>query len=130
MKVFILDDDEISNELSRIILNSMEINDIDIGTSATEAIDYMEQCKEEGEFPELLFVDLNLSGINGFSFIRLYEKNYMQYNPGSRIIMLTNSVVEEDRDEAMKYDSVLDFWSKPLSIPKLKDLLRAIRITT
>jgi CheY-like chemotaxis protein len=130
MKVLILDDDEISNELSRIILNSMEINDIDIEATASDALQYLDECKREGEFPDLLFVDLNLPGMNGFDFIELYEKIYMQYNPGSRIIMLTNSVVDEDRDEAMRYDSVLDFWSKPLSIPKLKDLLRTIRITT
>jgi CheY-like chemotaxis protein len=130
MKIFILDDDEISNELSRIILNSLEENDIDTRASGKEAMEYLEECREEGEFPDLIFVDLNLPGMNGFDFINIYEKKYMPLNPGSRIIMLTNSVVEEDRDEAMKYDSVLDFWSKPLSIPKMKDLLRTIRITT
>lgn len=130
MKIFILDDDEISNELSRIILNSLEENDIDTRSSGQEAIEYLEESIKEDDFPDLIFVDLNLPGMNGFDFIDFYERKYLPLIPGSRIIMLTNSVVEEDRDEAMKYDSVLDFWSKPLSIPKMKDLLRAIKITT
>lgn len=130
MKIFILDDDDISNELSKIILGTMDITDIDVCTNAEEAIEYLQRSKEENDFPDLMFVDINLRGMSGFEFINLYESEFMEHNPGSKIIMLTNSVVDEDREEAMKYDSVLDFWSKPLSIPKMKELLRTMKIPT
>ncbi|HEX2977055.1 MAG TPA: response regulator [Bacteroidales bacterium] len=130
MKIFILDDDDISNELSKIILGTMDITDIDVCTNAEEAIEYLQRSKEENDFPDLMFVDINLRGMSGFEFRNLYESEFMEHNPGSKIIMLTNSVVDEDREEAMKYDSVLDFWSKPLSIPKMKELLRTMKIPT
>lgn len=123
MKIFILDDDEISNELTNIILNMSGIHDVDFRHSGREAIKYLDENREKSTFPDLIFVDINLPGMNGFDFIENYEKTYMNMNPDTRIIMLTNSVSEEEKFKALTYDSVIEFWSKPLNINILQDVL-------
>lgn len=125
MKIFILDDDEISNELSRIILNLSGFSDIDIRTSVFDAISYLNERARNDSFPDILFVDLDLPGMDGFSFIEYYEKNYKKKYPDSRIVMLTNSVIEEDRTKAMKYESVIDFWTKPLTVNNLNEIIKS-----
>lgn len=125
MKIFILDDDEISNELSRIILNLWGIRNIDIRTSVFDSISYLSERARENSFPDLLFVDLDLPGMDGFAFIEYYEKHYKKKYPDAGIVMLTNSVIEEDRDRALKYESVIDFWTKPLTVNNLNDIIRS-----
>lgn len=126
--IFILDDDNISNELNKILFRLSGITGVEIRTSGREAIEYLQQCKENSAFPDILFVDLHLSGMNGFEFIRDYERNFMRYNPGHRIIILTNSILEEDRKKAMEFDSVLDFFSKPLNKNKIREILARLNV--
>jgi CheY-like chemotaxis protein len=128
-KIFILDDDPISNELNKIIFSMMGLKEITIKTTGTDAIQYLEQCNADKDFPDAMFIDLNLPGMNGFEFIEEYEKRYMKYNPGPRIIMLTNSILEDDRIRAMQFGSVLDFMSKPLNKNKIREILQKVNVT-
>lgn len=129
LKIFILDDDRINNDLNEIMLNSMGINDIDIRTTAKEALDYLVECSHTDAFPVIMFVDLNLPGMNGFDFIEHFEKNYRNKYPEARIVMLTNSILQEDRIRALQYESVLDFLSKPLTTGKMKELLDRVHVS-
>lgn len=128
LKIFILDDDQIHNDLNEIMLNSMGISDIDIRTTGKEAMFYLEECSRSNNFPSLMFVDLNLPGMNGFDFIEHFEKHFKNKCSCVRIVMLTNSILEEDRTRALQYDSVLDFLSKPLTTGKMKELLERVRV--
>jgi CheY-like chemotaxis protein len=129
LKIFILDDDRINNDLNEIMLNSMGINDIDIRTTAKEALDYLVECSRSDVFPLIMFVDLNLPGMNGFDFIGHFEKHYRDKYPYVRIVMLTNSILQEDRIRALQYESVLDFLSKPLTTGKMKELLDRVHVS-
>jgi len=121
-KIFILDDDSISNELNRLVFRFMGINDVEIRMNVNEALHYLQQCTENNACPDLLFVDLNLPGMSGFEFIAEYEKKFMKFNPGQRIVILSNSISDEDRQKATEHVSVLDFLSKPLNKNKLKEI--------
>lgn len=125
-KVFILDDDELHNELNRIVMNTVGIQEIDIRISGKDAIQYLEDCKHDNSFPALMFIDLNMPGMNGLSFIKLFEEKYLQYSNHTRIIMLTNSILDSDKDEAMNHKSVLYFLNKPLTAGKLTEILHKV----
>lgn len=123
MKVYLLDDDIDHNFLNTLLLNSLGIMNVEAGTSMEEALSYLNNCVLAGTMPDFIFVDLNMPGINGFAFIKNFEENYWKLNRKSHIIMLTNSILETEREEALKFHSVLDFWSKPLTQSKLRELL-------
>lgn len=123
-KIFILDDDELHNNLSVLILQIMGITDVDFRTSGREALKYFEECRIKNRFPDIMFVDLNMPGMSGLSFIKKYEAEYMKYNPACRVIMLSNSILDEERYEALKYESISDFWNKPLNKTKLENLIQ------
>lgn len=127
-KILLLDDDYISNELNKLVFSMLGIQEIDVMTSGQEALHYLEECSHNNEFPALMFVDINLSGMNGFSFVKEYEENYMNYSPETRIIILSNSIMEEDRSESLEFKSVLDFMSKPLTKIKLKEVFQRVNV--
>ncbi|MGE5419638.1 MAG: two-component system response regulator [Chloroflexota bacterium] len=127
MKIFIIDDDEISIELSRIILNMSDVEDVDYRGSGREAIKYLDDCFKREAFPDLIFLDINLPGMDGFAFISHYEAHYKNFFPDTGIVLLTNSVTEDDRYRAENYDSVIDFMSKPLTSNNLDELMKTLR---
>ncbi|HEX2969714.1 MAG TPA: response regulator [Bacteroidales bacterium] len=128
MKIFILDDDEISNELSRLILNMSGVENVEYRRSGKEAIKHLDECMKFDDFPDLIFVDLNLPGMNGFEFIEFYEAHYRNYFPETGLILLTNSVMEDDKFNAKNYESVIDFWSKPLTSNNLEEIIERYKI--
>lgn len=122
-KVFILDDDEVHNDLSVMMLQVMGITDVECRTSGRAALSYLQECKNMKVFPDIMLIDLNLPVMNGFTFIKRYEAEFMAYNPDCRIIVLSNSVMDEERFEALKFESISDFWSKPLTRNKIQKLI-------
>lgn len=122
-KIFILDDDEMHNDLNTLILKTMGYEDVICRTSGREALQYLEACRKINDFPDIMLVDLNMSGMDGFTFIRLYEENFRSFSPRLRIIMLTNSIFEDEKTEALQFESVSDFWCKPINKQKLKEVL-------
>ena len=130
IKVFILDDDDLHNELNKLAMNIIGVTNIDICTSGKEALQYPDDCKGKKLFPSLILIDLNMPDMNGLTFIHLFEEKYKQYSPDTYIVMLTNSILDSDKEEAMKYKSVLYFMNKPLTTARLTEIIRKIEALT
>lgn len=64
------------------------------------------------QFPEVIYVDLNMPVQNGFEFIEAFEDQFMQEHPDCKLFMLSSSLREEDKTQALKYQSVKEFVSK------------------
>jgi CheY-like chemotaxis protein len=127
-KILLIDDDDIANELDILIMESVGLTDVDVCSTGEDAIEYMENCIKTNIFPTFLIVDLNMPGISGLKFVSLYEEKYKKYSPYSCIIMLSNNFQESDKREALKYESVLDFWEKPLTAKMLMKLMKNVKL--
>jgi CheY-like chemotaxis protein len=75
-----------------------------------------------------MFVDINMPGMNGFEFVTKYEENFRKDSPHLHVVMLTNSVLSSEKQLALSYESISDFWNKPLSPVKLKKLMESLKI--
>lgn len=126
LKVFILDDDRINNNLNITVLKLSGVTDIDVRVTGLGAIQYLNECREKKSFPDIMFVDLQMPGMNGFTFIREYENHYRQLSPSTRIVLLTNSILHEDKVKAFSYKSVIEYIIKPLTIRKVTEVFRKV----
>ena len=127
IKVFLIDDDELANELVVYILGFAGITDYHISTSGEDALKYLETCKLNESFPDVMFVDINMPGMNGFEFITRYEQQYWRYSKKTKVIMLTNSVLANEKKMASEHESISDLWNKPLTTEKLSELIESVR---
>jgi len=119
----IIDDEEINNFLTGELLNEYQhVNRSSFFTSAHDAIDFLKTLPKE-DFPEIILMDLNLPGWNGFEFAEEFEKNFEDYF-NTQIVILTNSISPSDKEKALSYNSVMHFLSKPLDEPKLNAVIK------
>ena len=88
---------------------------------AKEALEYLNKSKENQEsLPELIFIDINMPGIDGWEFTELYGENIGKSS--SNIIILTTSLNPSDQEKAENNQWVSEFRSKPLSVEVFDEL--------
>jgi len=128
LRLLVIDDDDINIFIIRKIVNKIEL-DIDMVSKSNgqQAIDYLRQIHTESQkLPHLILIDINMPLMNGWEFIEAYDSLGIQ-QPADMYI-LSSSVYENDIEKSKSYKSVKGFISKPLSMERLTELIKAIRI--
>ena len=122
-KILLIDDDEINNFTVDAILKRVDfIDSYVIKDNGWDALDYLKHVSPE-EFPEMIFVDINMPEMDGFEFLERYEVMFWAKHKNTKISMLSSSISERDREKALNFMSVSEYMPKPLTASKLVDLL-------
>lgn len=113
-KILLIDDDEINNFIAEEWIKTSYPDQVELLTflDAEKAIQYLDTCKGNN-FPDLIMCDLKMPTLHGFEFIELYEEEFFQQYPNTKILILSSSIRKDDEDKAKSYQSVSGF------IPKL-----------
>lgn len=120
--ILFVDDDEISNFVSVKTIEDAKIADHILSvTSAMEALDLIDKgLTGQGHYPDLIFLDINMPVMTGWDFLEEYKKIKTKLPRPIRIIILTSSVYQHDKEKANTYEDVDDYTLKPLSISDLQ----------
>ena len=127
--ILLVDDDEATNFFNQIILEDLNITEhIQVTFDGLQALDYLlkrgeYEAIEDHIFPELIFLDINMPGMNGFDFLEEYHSIFSNKNDTPLVVMLTTSLDEGDKQKVLTYDEVADFINKPLKQEKMRELL-------
>lgn len=95
-------------------------HDLLVYKNGKEALDNIKTMKEE-DLPDIIFLDLNMPVLDGWQFLDEYIK--FNYQKKIYIYILTSSIDPEDIKKAKTYQEVHEFLQKPLSVPKLQEIL-------
>lgn len=116
--VLLIDDDEATNFYHTIILEE-ESTGVHIQSvkSAEEGLDFL-LCK--GDYaalprPGIIFLDINMPGMNGWDFLVKYDKLSQEILERSIVVMLSTSNNPDDIERAAKIHVVKEFVNKPLT---------------
>lgn len=122
--ILLIDDNSTSNFLHQIILKELECAEhIEVSTSAQKALDYLSNIKSAESMPELIFLDLNMPGMNGWEFLEEYKK-LAPDNLGKVVMnILTSSANPKDKEKAEKDLKPMAYFTKPLNKEKMLTLL-------
>lgn len=121
----LIDDDAPTNFYHSEVLKQNEFTkDILVYEEARIALDYLNNAeKNEDLLPNVIFLDLNMPGMDGWEFLHSYELEIAPRYPEIRlIVMLTTSVNPDTREKAREYKLLDTFMTKPLTNEKLNDL--------
>jgi CheY-like chemotaxis protein len=121
--VMLIDDNPDDNFYhERQIKKSNLVASIIIKKAAREALNYLKSNDiNELMRPDLIFLDINMPGMNGWEFLEEYDKLENKLKSRVVIVMLTTSDNPSDMDRAKH--SVIEFKTKPLTEEMLKEII-------
>lgn len=129
--ILLVDDNPADNTYHKIIITEANVcNHIQIATSGQQAIDYIIKASEPNQSPELfpkpdlIYLDINMPGMNGFEFLEIYHTLEEDQKSKGVVIMLTTSLNPDDKTKAMGFKEVTEFQNKPLTVEIIKETVK------
>ena len=92
--------------------------------SGIEALEYLKSKNNNKDpHPDLIFLDINMPGMNGWEFLQEYNKLDKELQSHAIIIMLTTSQNPDDEARAKTWPFVSDYVTKPLTKEIMQDIV-------
>lgn len=124
--ILLIDDDEATNFLHKYIIEKEQFaNNVVCMKSGQEALNYL-TSKVDNNYPQpdLIFLDINMPGMNGWEFIEEYKQIDKAQRGEKIIVMLTTSSDPFEREKAKAIDQINLFKSKPLTVDMVSTIIK------
>jgi len=115
--VWIVDDDQVITYITHRLLSNA-----DPSLHVTEFLSAkmaLEKLRIDGNYPDILLLDINMPGISGWEFL----DELKQLRRFVNVYMYSSSIDPEDVKRARAYPMVREFLSKPLDMKMIRHLL-------
>lgn len=121
--IMLIDDNKIDNFFhERVIKKCNAAKLVITKESGQEALDYLMSGNKK-EYPNLIFLDINMPGMNGWEFIEHYKTLDQNLRTAMIVVMLTTSENPDDKARAQTQGILTDYKSKPLTKEMLEEVM-------
>ena len=126
LSVFVVHDDPISNFLTTKVIEKSKVEtEVQVFEEALGLINNLKDHKVD--FPDLIFIDLNMPKINGWQFIELFNELDFEDAEKVDLVILSSSNNTDDILRASKLSQVKKYITKPLTIAVMQSLCHEIK---
>lgn len=111
-EVLLVDDSKADNMFHKLIITKTGlVHEVKIAKNGEEAMNML--LNKEAN-PDLIFLDINMPIMNGHEFLEaLAEQGNLTFP--KVVVMLTTSMLKEDKEKSNKYNLLSDYVNKPLT---------------
>ena len=122
--ILLVDDDETTNYVNQMLLEDIAVTkEVRVARNGKEALEIIQRQGEEGVYPDLILLDINMPVMNGFEFLEAYERLDFRHKQSVVIVMLTTSLDPGDLNR-LREVPLKGFLNKPLTGEMVQGLLR------
>lgn len=128
--ILLIDDNQDDNFFHSLVIKGVNPKIvIKTATTGDKAIEYLIQAEKGTEnypIPDLIFLDINMPGMNGFEFLeKAREQKILNENNTVVIVMLTSSLNPSDEQMAKKEfpNEINSYQNKPLTKEVLLEII-------
>lgn len=124
-RILLIDDDKICNFITETTLNRLGVaEEIQAVLHGKEAFEYINHALSGNQIlPDVIFLDLNMPLMNGFTFIESFMKLDFPKKEKVKIVVLTSSENPEDIVKVKKL-GINYYLTKPINESKLLEILK------
>jgi len=128
--VLLIDDDDVVNTLHSIVLRqSGLVENIRSVMSGGEALSILSTYEKDRSWPSIIFVDINMPGMNGWEFIEYFNEKFSGNKDKCKVCLLSSSLDPRDKEKADRSELVDFYFSKPLVPENLKAICKEISVS-
>jgi len=128
--VLLIDDDDVVNTLHSIILRqSGLVEKIQSVLSGSEALAILSACEKDQRWPSIIFVDINMPGMNGWEFIECFNEKFVANKHKCKVCLLSSSLDPCDKEKAEQSELVDFYFSKPLVPENVKTVCKELSVS-
>ncbi|HTM82531.1 response regulator [Asticcacaulis sp.] len=123
--VLLIDDRKADVELARVFLqvrDKMQFN-LKVANGAKQAMEMLKQAVTRGEIVDLLLLDINMPGMDGFELLEEIRKD--EALRPIAVVMCTGSTYDQDQARAHALGAA-GYMVKPASLAQLRPMLTSI----
>ena len=124
MTILLVDDDPPTNFIHHKIIQTAAIDThVETCENGQSALAYIAESNTETPRPGIIFLDINMPGMNGWEFLERYNQLPEEKKENVVVAMLTTSFNPDDKRMAEENATVHSFFSKPLKKDYLHQLI-------
>lgn len=127
-EVLVIDDDQITCFLHSTLLENMGISEeIHCIYDAEEALEYIQKGNKGQVYPDLILLDINMAGMDGFEFLKSLRVLKNEEESNFNVIILSATLSQKEKEAAASFGDLLKgCFLKPLDETLVKKILPLI----
>ena len=124
--ICVIDDDDIYQMIMKRVICKADV--FEGRQQFSNAMDALEEFRDlSRELPDLILLDINMPGIDGWQFIEELRERRPGFEKETRIYIVTSSIAQTDQAKAESYEEIYGFLSKPINVEQLRGLAENLK---